>query len=189
MSHTNAHISHSGKWHFKLLELLYSSKQSGLKTDLFQCRHSPCRKSLLLKGRKAPRPCMGRGSGGGGIGEEGGRGVLCLRLAGAVLCAPSPQECESQQCLRQVPGDKNNMGAFAEPPRHQPLPPQASNTTSMRDCPWERRMCSCKAARRKWCCPHETPELEWLEPGSQLVSPGCRILSESLAEGPSLPGP
>lgn len=188
----NACISHSGKWYFQLLELLYSSKQSGLKTDLFQHRHGPCRKSLLLlKGRKAPRPCVGQGSGGGRRGEGGWKGALCLRLAGAVLCSPSPQECERQQCLKQLPGDKNNMGAFGEHPRHQPLPPQASNTTSQLFfffffCPRERRMCSCKAARRKWCCPHETPELKWLEPGGQLVSPGCRILSKSLAEGPSL---
>ena len=182
----NARISHSGKWYFQLLELLCSSKQSGLKTDLFQHRHGPCRKSLLLlKGRKAPRPCVGVG--GGGRGD--GRGTLCLRLAGAVLCSPSPQECERQQCLKQVPRDKNNVGAFGEHPRHQPLSPQASNTTSMWDCPQEGRMCSCKAARRKWCCPHETPELKWLEPGGQLVSPGCRILSKSLAEGPSLSRP
>lgn len=127
----NACISHSGKWYFQLLELLYSSKQSGLKTDLFQHRHGPCRKSLLLlKGRKAPRPCVGQGSGGGRRGEGGWKGALCLRLAGAVLCSPSPQECERQQCLKQLPGDKNNMGAFGEHPRHQPLPPQASNTTS-----------------------------------------------------------
>ena len=127
------------------------------------------------------------GVGGGGMG--GWKGVLCLRLAGAVLCSPSPQECERQQCLKQVPGDKNNMGAFVEHPRHQPLPPQASNTTSMWDCPRERRTCPCKATRRKWCHPHETPELEWLEPGGQLVSPGRRMLSKSLAEGPSLSRP
>lgn len=146
--------------------------------------------SASVERQEGPKTLCGAGLWGWGEGGwEDGSGVLCLRLAGAVLCSPSPQECERQQCLKQVPGEKNNMGDFVEHPRHQPLPPQASNTASMWDCPWERRMCSCKATRRKWCHPHETPELEWLEPGDQLVSPGCRILSKSLAEGPSLSRP
>lgn len=43
--------------------------------------------------------------------------MLCLRLAGAVLTAlPHLKSVRASSALRQVPGDKNNMGAFAEPP-------------------------------------------------------------------------
>lgn len=168
MSHTNAHISHSGKWHFSSWSCSIV-ENSGLQGNrsISRVEFWSLQEVSAVERQEGPKTLRGAGSGGGGIGRRV-EGVLCLRLAGAVLCAPHLKSVRASSASGRFWKTRITWELLLSP-RHQPLPPRASNTTSMRDCTGEEDVFM-QGCKEEMVLPHETPELEWLEPGSQLVS-------------------
>lgn len=108
---------------------------------------------------------------------------LCLRLMEGALALLHREDVRGSSASSWFLGTRMSWWLFIE--HTIPLLPWASNTTWTWDSTRERRMCPRHGCEEEM----ELHELEWLEPGGQLVSPGCRILLKGLAEDPNMSRP
>lgn len=82
---------------------------------------------------------------------------------------------------QQAPGNKTVMGAFVEPQISALC--YFGEVTQLGRPMWQDDVSTLLLLRKIRCHPRGPQESEWLEPGGQLMNPGCRILSESVARG------